>query len=407
MPVLGDDKWANVPGETPDAIFALSAKAKAAEEPKADLVIGAYRDAEGYPYPLKCVRKAEQQLLDLKVDYEYLPFAGFKPLVDAAIDLMYGDTLPPEDVVGIQTLSGTGGLSIGAFFLSAFMDRKLTPVYLSRPTWPNHFKIFEAAGFKQIREYTYYDPVTKSLDYEGYKADILSAPAGSIFVLHECAHNPTGVDPAHEQWEELIDLFIEKDHVIFFDCAYLGYASGDFEQDAFAARLCAKKGLQFLCAQSFSKNLGLYSERVGVLSVVMQGSKQKDKVKQSLDAMARRFYSCPPAHGARVAHLILTDNTLRQEWIDELRSMAERIHLMRQMVYDELIRLGTPGNWDHIIRQIGMFSFLGLTKEQCQYCQDHNVFITLTGRCNMAGLTEETAILLANTIHASITNMNK
>lgn len=407
MPFHHEDKWANVPGETPDAIFALSAKARAADEPKADLVIGAYRDAEGYPYPLKCVRKAEQQLLDMKVDYEYLPFAGFKPLVDAAIDLLYGDTLSPEDVVGIQTLSGTGGLSIGAFFLSAFMNREETPVYVSRPTWPNHFKIFEAAGFKHIRECTYYDPVNKSLDYEGYKQDILSAPAGSIFVLHQCAHNPTGVDPTHEQWEELIDLFIEKDHVIFFDCAYLGYASGDVDYDAFAARLCVKRGLQFLCAQSFSKNLGLYSERVGVLSVVMQGSKQKDKVKQSLDAMARRFYSCPPAHGARVAHLILTDNILRQEWMDELRTMAERIHLMRCMVYDELIRLGTPGNWDHIIRQIGMFSFLGLTKEQCQYCQDHNVFITLTGRCNMAGLTEETAILLASTIDASITNMNK
>lgn len=407
MPFQSEDKWANVPDEAPDGIFALSAKARAAEPPKADLVIGAYRDAEGYPYPLKCVRKAEQQLLDMKGDYEYLPFGGFKPLVDASIDLLYGDSLSSDDVVGVQTLSGTGGLSIGAFFLAGFMSCDETPVYLSRPTWPNHSNIFRTAGFKDIREYTYYDPVEKTLNFEGYKEDIISAPSGSIFVLHQCAHNPTGVDPSREQWEELVELFMEKDHVIFFDCAYLGYASGDVNDDAFAARLCVAKGLQFLCAQSFSKNLGLYSERVGVLSVVMQGSKQKDKVRKSLEAMARGLYSSPPAHGARVAHLILTDNTLRQEWLDELRSMAERIHLMRRLVYEELVRLGTPGNWEHIVRQIGMFSFLGLTKEQCQYCQEHNVFITLTGRCNMAGLTSETAILLANTIDGSITNVNK
>lgn len=407
MSFLIADKWANVPVEAPDAIFALSKKANEAEEPKANLVIGAYRDAEGYPYPLKCVRKAEQQLLEMKGDYEYLPFSGFKPLVDAGIELLYGDSLPRDDVVGVHTISGTGGLSVGAFFLASFMDRKTTALYLSRPTWPNHINIFDAAGWENIREYSYYDPERKSLDFEGYKRDILDAPSGSVFVVHACAHNPTGVDPSREQWEELVELYTQKDHIVFFDCAYLGYASGSLDDDAFSVRLFARKGLQFLCAQSFSKNLGLYSERVGVLSVVLQGSKQRDTVFRSLESVARKFYSCPPAHGARLAHLVLTDNSLRREWVEELRSMAERIHEMRQLVYDELQRLGTPGSWEHIVNQIGMFSFLGLTKEQCQYCIDHNVFITLTGRCNMAGLTEETAILLANTVDASLTNMNK
>ncbi|KAL7702337.1 aspartate aminotransferase [Lotmaria passim] len=400
------ERWQKIEGHAPDAIFALAVRANAAKGPKANLVIGAYRDDQGRPYPLRVVRKAEQRLLDMNLDYEYLPIAGYKPFVDEATKIIYADTVAPDHLVAVQTLSGTGAVSLGAKLLTHVYDKAMTPIYLSNPTWPNHYAIFQAAGWKDIRTYSYYDPKTVSLDFEGMKKDIRNAPEGSVFLLHQCAHNPTGVDPSHAQWEEIAQLMIAKKHQVFFDSAYQGYASGSLDADAFAARLFATLGIEVMVAQSFSKNMGLYNERTGALSVIVRDKTKRADVKSVMESLIREVYSSPPAHGARIAHLILSSNELRKEWEAELADMSERIRTMRRTVYDELQRLGTPGTWEHVINQIGMFSFLGLTKEQCQYCQDHNVFITLTGRANMAGLTHETALMLAKTVNDAVSKLD-
>nr|AGT02687.1 mitochondrial aspartate transaminase [Crithidia acanthocephali] len=396
------DKFEHLSTLPPDVIFHLAQKAKAAKGPKADLIIGAYRDENGLPYPLKTVRKAEQRLLDMNLDYEYLPIAGYKPFIDEATKIIYADTVAPENLVAVQTLSGTGAVSLGAYFLAEVYDPATTPIYIPSPTWPNHHSIMKLTGWKDIRTYNYYDPKTVALNIEGMKKDIQDAPEGSVFLLHQCAHNPTGVDPTHAQWEEIAELMLAKKHQVFFDSAYQGYASGSLDEDAFAARLFVKKGIQFILAQSFSKNMGLYNERTGTLSVVLHNPERAAAVKTHLELLIRANYSNPPAHGARLVHLVLSDKELRKEWEAELAAMSERIRTMRRTVYDELQRLGTPGSWEHVINQIGMFSFLGLTKEQCQYCQDHNVFITLTGRANMAGLTHDTALMLAKVIDEAV-----
>ena len=400
------ERWQKIEGHAPDAIFALAVRANAAKGPKANLVIGAYRDDQGRPYPLRVVRKAEQRLLDMNLDYEYLPIAGYKPFVDEATKIIYADTVAPDHLVAVQTLSGTGAVSLGAHFLAQVYDPVTTAIYIPNPTWPNHLSIIKLTGWKDIRTYSYYDPKTVSLDFEGMKKDIRNAPEGSVFLLHQCAHNPTGVDPSHAQWEEIAQLMIAKKHQVFFDSAYQGYASGSLDADAFAARLFATLGIDVMVAQSFSKNMGLYSERTGALSVIVRDKTKRADVKSVMESLIREVYSSPPAHGARIAHLILSSNELRKEWEAELADMSERIRTMRRTVYDELQRLGTPGTWEHVINQIGMFSFLGLTKEQCQYCQDHNVFITLTGRANMAGLTHETALMLAKTVNDAVSKLD-
>ncbi|KPA85956.1 putative aspartate aminotransferase [Leptomonas pyrrhocoris] len=400
------ERWHKIEGHSPDGIFALAARANAAKDPKANLVVGAYRDEQGRPYPLHVVRKAERLLLDMNLDYEYLPIAGLQAFVDDATKMLYGDAVESHQIVGVQTISGTGAIALGAKLLTHVYDPVTTPIYLSNPTWPNHHAILPAAGWKDIRSYSYYDPETMSLDFEGIKKDIHTAPNGSIFVLHQCAHNPTGVDPTHAQWEEIADLMLAKKHQVFFDSAYQGYASGSLDEDAFAARLFAGLGLEVMVAQSFSKNMGLYSERAGALSVIIKDKTKRADVKSVMESLIREEYSSPPAHGARLAHLILSSNDLRKEWEAELADMAGRIRTMRRTVYNELKRLETPGSWEHVINQIGMFSFLGLTKEQCQYCQDHNVFITLTGRANMAGLTHDTALMLARTINDAVSKLD-
>nr|AGT02747.1 mitochondrial aspartate transaminase [Strigomonas galati] len=402
----GYDFFEGIPQLPPDAIFFLANKAKQAKGKKANLVIGAYRNEQGLPYPLPVVQKAEARVVAAKLDHEYLPILGHAPFVEAAMKMLYGDKYNAERMIGMQTLSGTGALCIGAQYLYQTISKqkqKLPTVYVSNPTWANHNNIFLTAGFPQVKTYRYYNAKDIRFDLKGMTEDVLAAPDGSIFVLHQCAHNPTGVDPTHEEWGVLADTFAKKKHIIFFDSAYQGYASGSLDHDAYAARLFVSRGLVFLCAQSFAKNLGLYNERVGVLSAFVGNPKEREAVKSQWEMLVRAFYSNPPAFGARVAHIVLTDPELRAQWEQELQHMSSRIKKMRGLVRKHLEQTyKTPGKWDHITKQIGMFSFLGLSKEECAYCQQHNVFITLTGRANMAGLTEDTAEMLAKTIDGAV-----
>ena len=49
------------------------------------------------------------------------------------------------------------------------------------------------------------------------------------------------------------------------------------------------------------------------------------------------------------------------EWVRDVKTMAGRIIEMREVLYDQLAnKLKTPGDWGHITKQIGMFSFTGL-----------------------------------------------
>jgi aspartate aminotransferase len=99
----------------------------------------------------------------------------------------------------------------------------------------NHHAIFRNVGIEPV-DYAYYNPQTIGLDFDGFLSALHSAPDRSPFLLHACAHNPTGVDPTPEQWEKLADAFLAKKHFAFFDCAYQGFASGDLDRDASAVR---------------------------------------------------------------------------------------------------------------------------------------------------------------------------
>ena len=72
--------------------------------------------------------------------------------------------------------------------------------------------------------------------------------------------------------------------------------------------------------------------------------------------------SNPPAFGARIVSLVLNTPELFYEWTVQLKTMANRIIDMRKALYSHLQELKTPGTWNHVIDQIGMFSFTGLTR---------------------------------------------
>jgi len=387
------ESWDQVPLAPPDSIFKLTAAFKDDPFPqKINLGVGAYRDDNAKPWVLPVVKKATQILLeDPNLDHEYLPITGLPAFTSAAAKLILGADSPAiasGRVSSVQTISGTGANHLGALFLSRYYDFNVDKkVYLSDPTWINHFAIFRNVGIEPLT-YPYYDPKTIGLAFEQLLNTFKSLPSRSAILLHACAHNPTGVDPTREQWGQICDVFLEKGHYAFFDAAYQGFASGDLDNDAWAVREFARREVPLLVCQSFAKNAGLYSERVGALHVVAPTQEAAARVKSQLSVLTRSEISNPPAYGARVVSLILNNPELFEEWRRDIKTMAGRIIEMRKELYRLLTEeLKTPGNWDHIVTQIGMFSFTGITPEQSQALTEKaHIYLTQNGRISMAGL---------------------
>jgi aspartate aminotransferase len=195
-----------------------------------------------------------------------------------------------------------------------------------------------------------------------------AAPQGSIILLHACAHNPTGVDPTEDQWKQIAEVMRSRSHFPFFDTAYQGFASGDLVRDSWAIRYFVEQGFELCVAQSFAKNFGLYGERTGAFHFVSapgpDAAAACSHIASQLAILQRSEISNPPAYGARIASRVLNDPVLFKEWEADLRTMSGRILEMRRGLRDRLEKRGTPGSWDHITSQIGMFSFTGLSEEQ-------------------------------------------
>lgn len=395
--------WSNVPQGPPDAILGITEAFKADSFPqKINLGVGAYRDDAGKPYVLPSVREAEDNIVAQRLNKEYAGITGVPEFTKGAAQLAYGaDNAVLGRLAITQSISGTGALRIGAAFIERFYPggaNKPKNIYIPTPSWANHAAVFKDAGLT-VQKYRYYDPKTIGLDFEGLLADVRAAPAGSVFLFHACAHNPTGVDPTPEQWKQIEEAVRTAGHSVFFDMAYQGFASGDADRDAFAVRYFVEKGHQPVLAQSFAKNMGLYGERVGAFSVVCADAAEVKRVDSQIKILVRPMYSNPPVHGARVAATILASPTLRAQWLQEVKGMADRIISMRALLRKNLEDLGSKHDWSHITKQIGMFAYTGLTPEQMDaLAKEHSVYATRDGRISVAGITSGNVGRLAESI---------
>ncbi|KAM4599774.1 aspartate aminotransferase, cytoplasmic isoform 2-T2 [Fundulus diaphanus] len=375
--------------------------------------VEAYRTDEGKPWVLPVVKKVEKIIVhDDRLNHEYLPILGLAEFRSSSSKIVLGDDSPAireNRVGGVQCLGGTGALKIGAEFLRRFYNgsnNTKTPVYVSSPTWENHNAVFSSAGFEDVRPYKYWDAERRGLDLSGFLGDLESCPEHSIFVLHACAHNPTGTDPTQEQWKQIAEVMMRRKLFAFFDSAYQGFASGNLEKDAWAVRYFVSKGVEMFCAQSFSKNFGLYNERVGNLTIVARDADNLKRVLSQMEKIVRTTWSNPPSQGARIVAVTLSSPELFSEWKDNVKTMADRVLLMRAQLKAKLQSLGTPGTWDHITDQIGMFSFTGLNPNQVEYMvKEKHVYLMASGRINMCGLTSKNIDYVAESIHEAVTKV--
>lgn len=294
-------------------------------------------------------------------------------------------------------------MHLGALFLAKFyLPSVEKTVYLSNPTWANHNQIFSNVHLPTTT-YPYFSKETKGLDFAGMLSSLEGCPEGSIILLHACAHNPTGVDPTQEQWKQIAEVMARRGLFPFFDTAYQGFASGDLAKDGWAIRYFIEQGFELCIAQSYAKNFGLYGERAGCFHFVTGPSSEAQgtikRIGSQLAILQRSEISNPPAYGARIASLVLNDPALFAEWEDNLRTMSGRIIAMRSALRGKLEELGTPGTWNHITDQIGMFSFTGLNEKQVQKMKEEaHVYMTKNGRISMAGLNTKNVAYVATAI---------
>lgn len=237
-----------------------------------------------------------------------------------------------------------------------------------------------------------------AIDFPAMLEDLQSFPAGTIVLLHACAHNPTGCDPSFAQWEEIFRVVKERSLFPFFDNAYQGFTTGDSERDAEAVRLFAERdgGLNMIVACSFSKNFGLYGERVGVLHVIFAESlgekeieTERERCMAMLRAVSRTIYSTCPCQGARIVATILNDAELTAQWQSDCRAMADRLNRMRVLLKQKLEEKRVLGNWVHVTAQRGMFSFSGIKGDAVERLKrDYHIYFLKDGRISIAGLNE-------------------
>ncbi|MCC2596767.1 aspartate/tyrosine/aromatic aminotransferase [Pusillimonas sp. MFBS29] len=353
---------------------------------KVNLGVGVYYDDEGRLPLLECVKQAEMARIQAHAARGYLPIEGIPGYNKGAQTLLLGKDSPllaSGRVLTAQSLGGTGALKIGADFLRQLLPN--SKVAISDPSWENHRALFERAGFV-VETYPYYDAATRGLNFEGMLAGLQALPEQTIVVLHACCHNPTGVDPTFQQWEQIAEVVKNRNLVPFLDIAYQGFGDG-LEEDAAVVRLFAQLDLTMLISSSFSKSFSLYGERVGALTLITSSTEESGRVLSQLKRVIRTNYSNPPTHGGTVVSTVLNTPELYTLWTTELATMRERIRTMRVQMVEKLKAHGVTQNFDFMLAQRGMFSYSGLTKDQVDRLrEEHGVYAVSSGRICVAAL---------------------
>jgi aspartate aminotransferase len=386
---------------SPDAILGLMAQFRA--DPfleKVDLGVGVYRDLSGNTPVLECVRRAEQSVLEAQTTKSYVAAAGREEFNQAVEELVLGESHPARRERRARTAQAPGGC--GALRVGAELIRAAAPastVHVSDPTWGNHTPLLGNSGLR-LERYTYYDPPSHELKFGAMLEQLDGARPGDVVLLHACCHNPTGADLSSDQWAALTDLLERRRLIPFLDLAYQGFGSG-LAEDVAGIRAVTARLPEALVAVSFSKNLGLYRERVGAIITVSRNETHADAVQSHVLQIARSIYSMPPDHGAAIAACIFMDPARKAAWASELAAMRGRIEAMRALLARELRAVINDGSFDFIERQRGMFSLLGVSRAVVEALRTrHHIYMLSDSRVNLAGIMPHNAAYVARALAA-------
>lgn len=372
-----------------DPIFGLTATYVADPRPKkVNLMVGLYRTEDLKTPVMSVVKKAEKYLLEHEKSKEYLSFEGDKEYLESIGSLIFKEANWQKIKLrtsSFQTVGGTGALRLGGDFIKQEIGSN---IYIPHPSWPNHKGVFTRCGLK-VENYPYYDRKNQRFDFEKLYHYFSNLEQKSVIVLHGCCHNPTGIDPTLDQWKELLNLFRSKRFLPFFDFAYQGFGKG-VQEDAAAIRLFVESGMEMLVACSFSKNFGLYGERVGGLFVLSKDDLVAERVTSALKLFVRTNISNPPAHGARIVSYILRNPALKEEWEKELSQMRHRVISQREALAASFMAKTHDPDFSYLKSRLGLFCDSGLSEPQVdRLIHEYGIYMTKDGRMNVCGLNKD------------------
>ncbi|MGW1765824.1 amino acid aminotransferase [Streptomyces sp. NPDC002073] len=386
-----------LPPPPADPLWELAAEFGADPRPeRLNLVLGVYRDHTGTTPVMGAVREAEARLAERSESKEYRGLSGNTAFNRAMLATVLGSAELTARATAVQTVAGTGALRLLADLICR--TRPGTTVWISDPAYVNHRPIMEAAGLT-VRTYGWVD-AAGHFDREGMLRDLSAAQRDDVVLLQGCCHNPSGVDPSAQAWEDVAALAELAGWVPLVDLAYHGLGDG-LEADLAPTRMLAARLPEVLVAISCSKNFGLYSDRTGCAVVLGSSARALRHVETALQNAARTLYSMPPEHGAAVVATVLEDAGLRTAWRAELEVMRGRITANRTDLTAHLGNLGHDGPARVLARQKGMFSMLPLGPEQMARLRtEYAVYGTGSGRINIAGIPAHRIPYLARSVAA-------
>lgn len=385
----------------PDPLLGLISAFRDDQNPsKVDLGVGVYRDESGHTPIMSAVSKAAHIHLQTEDSKTYISPAGVPGFVTGIQELVFGSdssAVADKRVAAIQVPGGCGALRIGAELLMR-LKGDLT-VWLSDPTWANHVPLISSTGLK-IDSYPYFDRNTSAVDFDAMDEALSKLGPNDVVLLHGCCHNPTGADLSFEQWKRIAERASSQGFIPFVDVAYQGLGDS-LDKDVEGLRYLSEQVDEMLIATSCSKNFGLYRERTGSLLVQTRGTQQAHAVQTQVQAAARASYSMSPAYGGFIVDTILHDEALRTEWETELNNMALRVKSLRAGLVEKIQQKGIDRDFSFIADQKGMFSFLGINKEQVlKLRNDYAIYMADSSRINVAGLNTHCLDYVAESLKA-------
>jgi aspartate/tyrosine/aromatic aminotransferase len=375
---------------TKTSIMQLLERYKQDERPdKINLTVGVYTDESGVCPILDSVREAEAYRVTNQTSKASFNLAGapeFQQAVRTVLFPTMSNSGDDHHVQVIQTLGASGALHLVGKLIDQYAPT--ARIWLSAPTWENHPALLSvhSGGFGYYR----YLPANQDeLCIDTILQDLQSANPGDYVLLHACCHNPTGMDPKPSQWKMLAEFCAERQLIPVFDFAYQGFAHS-IQEDA-ELFVTFKEHLDtFIICSSFSKNMGIYDERTGALTLVFKEEEKLAEWFETAKKLVRSSYSLPPVHGGFIVSHIINDSQRFARWQQELAGMCEDLHRRRAAFFSELTKVGIQDKVLTYRHQQGMFVVLNLSQQQIQSLRDHEgVYLLDSGRISIASLSTE------------------
>jgi aspartate/tyrosine/aromatic aminotransferase len=276
-----------------------------------------------------------------------------------------------------QAIGGTGSLYLASKLLSRVVEAKHI---LIDSGWDNHKALF--SDFIQ-HEYNRICDGAVGYDHEIYMQELAKLPKDSIVLIQAFGYNGDGFDRSPQELEEVLGVCLKNGHCIVLDAAYLGLASG-FSADKEKIQQIIDKGCPTFICLSFSKNMGLYQERLGALFIRNIDSSYADTWQAQIEKISRATYSFVPKLVAESVGRVLSDNNKRLSLEDEIESMRLRLVTNREYLSENL-----AGIIPNIHKTSGLFIRLkpeGFSKKQTEQLFSQGILALSNSRINLGGI---------------------